>query len=125
MPIFPPNDGIGVIQTVGTNLAIDTTTTSQSYVALLTQTVGTIGRSSLLIRTSAATSNFGSLSNANFFRVTVDGAAVGYAGAEIFTCVQSATLCVKTGVLAAGVHTVTLDWRTQATNTLRDRKSVV
>lgn len=121
MPLFPPSDGIGALQSVCVALAVDATTTSASYVNLLSQTIGTGGASALLIRATASTSDSGSLSTGNFFRVTVDGAVVGYFGSEIFTCIQSSGLSVKTGALAAGSHVVNLDWHTQTGNTLRCR----
>lgn len=121
MPLFPPSDGIGAIQSVCVSLTADTTTTSTSYVTLLSQAIGTIGASSLVIRASTSTSDSSSLSTGNFFRVTVDGTVYGYFGCEVFTCIQSSALCVKVGPLSAGSHTVTLDWHTQATNTLRCR----
>lgn len=121
MPLFPPNDGVGLPQSVCVALTVDVTTTSTSYVNLLSVTVGTVGGSSLLIRASVATSDSTSLSTGNFFRVTVDGVVAGYIGSEIFTCIQSSALSVKVGPLAAGSHVVNLDWHTQTGNTLRCR----
>ena len=121
MPNFPPNDGVGSPQSINLTLAVDTTTTSVSYVTLLSQVIGTLGNSSLLIRASFSTSDTASLSTGNFYRVTVDGTVYGYAGQEIFTCAQAGAICVKTGVLTADSHTVTLDWHTQTGNTLRCR----
>ena len=121
MPLFPPNDGIGSPNSVCVALTVDSTTTSTSYVTLLSQDIGTLGASSILIAASVSTSDSSSLSTGNFFRVTVDGTVYGYFGCEVFTCIQSSALCVKVGPLAAGSHTVTLDWHTQTTNTLRCR----
>jgi hypothetical protein len=121
MPYYPPNSGSGALQTPTVSLTVDTTTTSTTYVTLLTLVVGTSGNSSLLLQASFSTSDSASQNTGNFFRVTVDGTVYGYAGAEIFTCIQSGGICQKTGVLTAGSHTVTLDWHTSTGNTLRCR----
>ena len=120
MPLFPPLPTIAT-QTIYTPLTVDTTTTSTSYVNLLTQNIVIQEGSYLLIRSSFSSSDSSSAAGQNYFRVTVDDTDHGYAGAEIFTCIQSGSIVLKVGPLTAGNHIVNLDWQTAAGNTLRCR----
>lgn len=120
MPLFLPYPTIAT-QTIYTPLAVDTTTTSTSYVTLLTQDITIQEGSHLLIRASFSTSDSISTNGQNYFRLTVDGTEYTYGGAEVFTCIQSGSICYSTNPLPAGIHTITLDWRTDTYNTLRCR----
>lgn len=120
MPLYPPLPELAT-QTIYTKLATDTTTTSTTFVNLLTQDITIQEGSYLLIRSSFSTSDSVSLSTQNYFQVTVDGVVYVTGGAEIFTCIQSGSMVCKVGPLTAGVHQVNLDWRTSTGNTLRCR----
>jgi hypothetical protein len=120
MPLFPDLPVL-ITKTAFTALEVDRTTTATSYENLLTQEILTQEGSFLVIRASFSTSDSASLSSQNSFRVTVDGNTVALGGAEIFTCIQSGSICTLVGPLTAGPHTVNLDWQTAAGNTLRCR----
>lgn len=120
MPLFLPYPTIAT-QTIYTPLTVDTTTTSTSYVTLLTQNIIIQDGSYLLIRSSFSTSDSITSSGQNSFRIAIDGADYIYGGAEVFTCIQSGSICAKVGPITAGNHTITLDWRTASGNTLRCR----
>jgi hypothetical protein len=123
MPLFPFDLETGAVQTY--NMVLDsnqTTTTSASWANLLTLDADTHGANRyLLLRASFATSDSSSTSGSNQFRLTVDGTVYGYSGAEVFTCIQTGSIVARVGPLAEGDHTVQLDWRTVAGNTLRCR----
>lgn len=122
MPLFPPDADTGVVGTNNAVLATNKTTTSSSYVNLLTTITDTHGADRyLLIRVSwsisASTSNAGRA----LFSLTVDGTEVAESGNEIFTCVQSGAMVAKVGPLAEGPHTVNVDWRRTVGGTIRCR----
>jgi len=122
MPLFPDQPAVGPSQTVQTVLAADTTTTSTSFVNLLTHLIAVQEGSYLLVRASFSTSDSASSSSGNQFRLTVDDVAFGYAGAEVYSgCSQSGSVCAKVGPLTGGFHTVNLDWQTVSGNTLQCR----
>jgi hypothetical protein len=120
MPLFTPPPTSSA-QTIYTPLAVDTTTTSTTYVNLITQNIIIQEESYLLVRASFSTSDSSSASGQNYFRITVDNIDYVYAGAEIFTCIQSGSIVAKVGPLPVGDHIINLDWQTAVGNTLRCR----
>jgi hypothetical protein len=120
MPLYFPLPNLAT-QTIYVPLTVDTTTTSTSYVTLLTQNITIQEGSYLLIRGSIATSDSTSSGTGNLYRITVDGVAYVYAGSEVFACIQSSAMCAKVGPMTGGAHTVNFDWQTVSGNTLRCR----
>lgn len=106
-------------------LAVDTTTTSTSFVTLLTASITTIGSSWLLIMVNYSTTDSSDVDSGNQFRITVGGTVYAYAGHP--TSVGEATAhngarCIYTAALSAATYVVNLDWLTlDATNTISCR----
>jgi hypothetical protein len=110
-----------IIQTISTVLAADTTTTSTSYVDLISLSITTVGGTSLEVYASFSCSN--AVDNAaagqDGFAVVVDGTVLLQTGNEQWTVTEGGAIFVKTGMLTAGSHSVALQWKTQAGGTLR------
>lgn len=125
MPLLNPIDGGAgsgdILQTASAVLAVDATTTSVTYVDLLSVSVTTSGGSSLEIYASFSTSNAVDAAGTgqDALQITLDGTALQQAGAEQWPVSEIGTISYKTGVVTAGSHTVTLQWKTQAGSTLR------
>lgn len=99
----------------------DTTTTSASFVTLLTQSITIQTGSILLIDVSASISNTTNNNNVDI-QITIDGTPARGAGTRVPVANQPGGFAIvyrKTG-LTAGAHTVLLQWRTGA-NTARCR----
>lgn len=112
-PTGPTGPAGGVIVQAGfTEVAADTSTSSNVFVDLLTLPITTAGASRLMIHATFAATVSIALGTA-FFRITVDGAAVRGCGNQLVALLepQSGALVVRTGLLAAGPHTVRLQWR--------------
>lgn len=116
----PPTPG-GIVQTASTVLGSATTTTSTSYVDLITVPITTGGSSRLEIYASVSTSNAVSRASTNqdYFRLVIDSTQLIEGGSEQWTVTESGALFAVTDVLAAGAHTVRLQWHTDTGGTLR------
>jgi len=120
VPLYPkaPSGG-GIIQTASAVLAVATTTTSVTYVDLLTLAVTTGGSSRLEIYASFSTSNNGGSGGQDYLRLTVDGVEVQKMGAEQWTVIEGGAIFFVTDVLSAAAHTIALQWHTTTGRTLR------
>jgi hypothetical protein len=110
-----------ILQTASAVLASDATTTSTTYVDLLSVTVTTAGGTSLECYCSFSTSNAtdDAGTGQDFLRLTIDGVQLSEAGAEQWPVSETGAICRKTPLLDAGSHTVKLQWKTQAGHTFR------
>ena len=122
MPLYTlpqPGDGGGNLQTGGVELAVNTSTTSTTFVDLLTVSVTTTAGSKLALEAIASALITVSALQV-FFQLTVDGVKVGPAcaitgsGANVR---QTVSLIALVAGLAAGAHTVKLQWRVASANT--------
>jgi hypothetical protein len=110
-----PGTGANYLQTQFTKLLVNTTTTSSTFVDLITVLVTIQAGSSLQI-SFAETNSSSSASATTFFRVTVDaivmqGAATRSPGGGD---PQGVSINDYITGLAAGVHTVKVQWRTNS-----------
>ena len=118
------NDGAGVtswsttgfnkfLQSQFTQITVDTTTGSVTFVPFLSQSI-TISSTTnfLIVHFSAGASNLTNNNNV-IFRLTIDGAAI--RGAAITsspaTAPQSSSIVYRTTGLSVGAHTVAIQWR--------------
>jgi hypothetical protein len=121
MPLYPDSTN-KITQVKFTSLNTDSTTTSTTFVNLITQSITIQEGSYLLIRSSFSTSDSTSSGNINAFRITVDGVSYAEGGAEIWTpSSQSGAIVCKVGPMTGGAHIINLDWHTASGNTLRCR----
>jgi hypothetical protein len=110
-----------LLQSTFTEQATNTTTGSAAFVTLLTQSITISAGSVLLIEVSASISNTNPNINMDI-QLNIDAAAVRGAGLRPSAANQPNVASIvyrKTG-LAAGAHTILLQWRT-ATNTAQCR----
>lgn len=107
-----------------TEVTTSVTTTSTSYVDLLSLTA-TIGANAVLIHYSVSANNSSVANRSISFRLTVDGTAVRGSGlrTDANNLGNSTALVYKTAVLAAGSHTFKLQWLTEALTTAQVRPS--
>jgi len=116
-----PGNAIDIQQTASVVLAADVTTTSTTYVDLLSLSITTYGGSKLEIYSSFSLSN--ALDNAgagqDSLRITIDGIQLQSSGSEQWTVTETGAIFCLTDILTEGPHTVALQWRTQAGATLR------
>jgi hypothetical protein len=113
MPLYTPRT---YVQTSSTTLAVDTTTTSVTFVDLLSLTINVTNENSTLIISSC-----GSVSNTNNakliqVRITVDGTSQ---GGQSLNAISSAianpfSLVCRSAGISSGSHTVKLQWLTGA-----------
>jgi hypothetical protein len=101
-------------QTLFAQITVDTTTTSAAFVDLLTQAITITAGSKVIINFTASANN----SNVSLiqFQITIDGAAVRGASSRVSqnnTEVCCSIVYERLG-LAAGAHTVKIQWRTTA-----------
>jgi hypothetical protein len=104
-----------LLQSTFVEQASNTTTGSASFVTLLTQSITTSAGSALLIDATASLSNTGGTSNTDI-QIVIDGTAARGCGTRTTSGNVPGGLAIvykKTG-LAAGVHTILLQWRTNA-----------
>lgn len=116
----PPVSG-GIVQTASALLGAAATTTSITYVNLLTLAITTGGDSRLEIYSSFATSNAVSraLTDQDYLRILIDATVLAETGGEQWPVTEAGALFVVTGVLSAGAHTVYLQWKTTTGGTMR------
>ena len=125
MPLKPPTGGGAgsgdILQTASAVLAADSTTTSVTYVDLLSLTLTTAGGTRLEVYASFATSNAvdNALGGQDYLQLTIDGVKLVEGGNEQWTVTESGMITGLTSYLTDGSHTVKLQWRTTAGSTLR------
>jgi len=99
-------------QSVFLEKTTDATTTSTTFVTLLSQAITMAGSTNLLIHFSAGVSNTGNNSQ-TYFRITVDG--VVKRGVSVVSssagAVESAAMVLKVTGLSAAAHTVLVEWK--------------
>jgi hypothetical protein len=103
-------------QTAFAEIAVDTTTTSTSFVDLLTISFTITASSIVLISFTASVSNTPSSTRNQDFRITIDGVAKRGARA-ICTTGSSATcaaIVLRVTGLAAGARSIKVQWKTSA-----------
>jgi hypothetical protein len=112
-------------QSVDAEIVADTTTTSTSFVDLLSLTVTTTGSSFLLTTFSAAFTNSSGVTYRRVeFQLLIDGVPQ-HGCLGVATSTNGATIAmVDRLAVSAGTHTVTVQWRTSA-NTAQIRPSTV
>jgi hypothetical protein len=113
-------------QTLFTETAADTTTTSATFVTLLTQAITIVAGNNVMVWFSAGCSNSNNNAQVNF-RLTIDAVAVrgvGSVAASGATNASSVSLVYLSSGLAAGVHTFAIQWLVSA-NTGRIRPVTV
>jgi hypothetical protein len=94
-------------------LTTDSTTSSATFVSLLSLTIITSGNTSLLVRTSFSGDNSSASAAQNLFAIFVDSTQVIAGEITVSTGAnQSGALEYKTPILSAGSHTVELRWAT-------------
>jgi hypothetical protein len=101
------------VQTLFTEIAANTSTGSAVFVDLLTLVpVVTAGNRLVIHTTFAASVSLVSPATA-FFRLTLDGVALRGAGMDLTVLAEPecGAIVYRTGALAAGAHTVKLQWR--------------
>jgi len=111
----------GLRQTVFAPISSDTTTTSSTFVDLITQAITITSGGILLINVSASVSN-SSVNKAATFRITIDGVTKGGFGVELKSAdvpCSGAYVARVTG-LAVGARTVKVQWKT-TTGTMQIR----
>lgn len=121
---FLQNNGGGVLswvsqkllQTLFTEIAVDTTTTSLTFVALLSQAVTTVAGSVVIVNFTCAGSNSAN-NRSEFFQLLIDGVATRGTGFGVSVAAGapgSAALTYRATGLAAGAHTFAIQWRVSA-----------
>lgn len=107
MPLFDPQNWV---QSQSTELSVDTTTTSGTFVDLLTVTIESTG-GDILCSVSSGASNSGA-NNGIYFRVTLDGVA-GRGAASRYINLPSVAVAIQDRFTSVppGSHTVKLQWR--------------
>jgi hypothetical protein len=107
------------VQTVSTEISTDTTTTSTSYVNLLSTTINTEGPN-LLIFTSVSASTTTSRTLINF-QILVDSVVKrGFAFAQVAGISAMGSLVYKIS-LTPGSHTIALQWKVASADTAQIR----
>jgi hypothetical protein len=109
----------GMVQSKFVEVAADVSTTSTTWVDLLSTTITTLA--GFLLLTTTVSPNTSSTSAGFYIRLLLDGVAVrgasGYAGSATFN--ETVSIVSKEAV-TAGLHTVKVQWRV-STGTLRCR----
>jgi hypothetical protein len=111
----PAASGGNYRQSVFAKISVDTTTTSTTWVDLISQAVTITASGILIIHLTAAVSN-SAVNKAVQFRVTVDGVSQGGFGIELKSAGVSCSgaIVVRVTGLSAGAHTVKARWQTSA-----------
>jgi hypothetical protein len=115
-----------LLQTVVSRLGSDQTTTSATFVDLLSLSITTTADSKLLIWAAFTTSFSVALSKSGALRLTIDGTEVLQGGEEEYTAAQSGAIVYLATGLSADAHTIKLQWRinTAGDGTFQCRPSV-
>lgn len=107
MPLY---EARSLFQTAYASLAVDSSTSSTTFIDLLTLTLTTSGGNLMLLATFAA---YSTSATDGSFQITLDGVA--QAGSELFTSkpplAAGGAITVKAMGIAPGSHTVTLQWK--------------
>jgi hypothetical protein len=121
-----PEESSNLLQTVSARLGSDQTTTSATFVDLLSLSVTTSASSKLLIWASWGASFSVYVATSAMIRLTIDGTEVLRGGEEEWTAVQSGGFVYLATGLSAAPHTIKLQWRiaTAGDGTFRCRPSV-
>lgn len=96
-------------------LTSNATTTSPTFTPFLTMTMNATGNRSFLINASFSSSNTSPTLETNSFAIFVDGSSTPTLGAASSVSsgqIQSGSIIYKTGVLAPGTYTISLEWMT-------------
>jgi len=111
MPVFQPPE---LLQTAFVEITSDTTTTSGSYVDLLSLTITTDGGSMAEVHFTASVSNTALFGSSQQFQLVIDGSAVRGSHTRVLESVEAscAAITYRTGVLTAGSHTFKIQWLT-------------
>ena len=111
-----------LLQTTFVEQATDTSTTSVSFVDLLTQAITIQAGSILLITVTASMSNTSANQNMDI-QITIDGVAARGAGTRVATSnvPQGFSIVYRKTGLAVGAHTIKVQWRTPSGGTMRVR----
>ena len=102
--------GAGLVQTKFKELTADTSTTSTTWVTLLSQSI-TTGANKLCVLMTCGVSKTGGGTPMGDFRISIDGTPLRGTGTELMANPTSASLMVCKTVTAAA-HTVLLEWQT-------------
>jgi hypothetical protein len=119
MLYLPPLETL--VQEITSSLAVNASTTSASWVDLLSHGITTAGNSYLFIASSFSTSSSAATSGTVSFRITIDGIDPGQAGDEVYNAPEGGAICAASDLLSPGAHTVALQWRISDGTTLRCR----
>lgn len=117
MPLYNPNDGLysgGIGQSSFVEITANTTTTSLTFVNMLTVNIDLAIDGYLLLDFSCSVSNT-SNNQTMFFRIQVDAVNTRGTATRVASGAgnpQVVGLTYRTGLLAAGTKTVTVQWRT-------------
>jgi hypothetical protein len=110
MPLFPPPQ---LIQTVFSEISANTTTTSGTFVDLLTVTL-TTGPTQVEIYFTASASNNAFAGASLQFQITID--AVAQRGCKVRSFTLNSASCgaifFRSGQLSIGSHTIKVQWLT-------------
>lgn len=109
-------DTVRLVQTAFAELTSDTTTTSTSFVDLLTITVTTGANPVILHFSVSANNNSGFFQHQQYFQLLVDGSATRGCSMRSVNSNHAASggLVYKTSALTAGSHTFKIQWRTDS-----------
>ena len=119
--------GSNIVQTVLTQLAANRTTTSTTFVDLLTQSITTQAGTTLLIWIAYTASFSVGVASSAMLRLTIDGTEYLRCGEEEWTSSQSGAMVYRATGLTAAAHTIALQWRiaTAGDGTFRCRNGTV
>ena len=111
----PAASGGNYRQSVFAKISIDTTTTSTTWVDLISQAVTITASGILIIHLTAAVSN-SAVNKSVQFRVTVDGVSQGGFGIELKSAGVSCSgaIVVRVTGLSTGTHTIKARWQTSS-----------
>jgi len=110
VPLFNPSSAERLVQTAFTEVTSDTTTTSTTFVDLLSITI-TTGTNNLLIYVSHSFGNTSAFGAQVFVRLVLDGAAVRGAADQASSTFASSGAIASKKAVTAGSHTIKVQWR--------------
>lgn len=111
-PVSGPNTGGNLWQSLFTEITVDTTIASTTFATLLSRTITISAGNVVLIHFSEANSS-SSGSAVTFFRLTIDAVVIRAAGTRSPAVgdPQGVSLVYRATGLAAGLHTVLIEWK--------------